>query len=125
MILIYIDVFPYKESFEYCVDKYKSIKELKVELIQKNMIKEEEYYIEKNSKIMNNDMILKDNRFKDYCKITIIRSDYIIIKIKVKDYTYDIPPIHTYVHKSFFKVIKANENKKVTVCDIIVSFYFI
>lgn len=116
MIDLFIHVFPDDEYFSYSFDENESFGDLKHELIQKNLIKEDIYYIEVNDNIMNDEMILKDIGVTNDSNINIVNNNYIKIKVEVKDWGGEIQTNYSYMLISDFKIIKSDENKEVKAC---------
>lgn len=117
MIDIYIHIFPDNEIFCYSFDEYKSFKVLKNKLREEQKIKKGEYYMEMNEHIVNDDITLKENGIVNHSVINIIRNDFIIIKVERKNYKGENQVMHMYMPVLDFKVIKADENKIVKVCN--------
>lgn len=122
---IKIRVFPESLKFYYDFDNNKSFGDLKNELIEKRIIKEGTYYIEMNDDIVNDDLIVKDYVLDNNYYLNIINIDYNIIKIKINRMFDSFSTLRFYVHSSDFKVIKANENREIKVCDNNLILYFI
>lgn len=116
MVEIIIYVFPGGEKFNIKFDSNKSFEDLRNYLFKRQIIMNKEYYFEKNGLIMNDNMILKDKGVKNHSYICAVDNNYIKICVEVNDIYNGLRTMKTYVHISDFKVIKANENKEVTVC---------
>lgn len=88
----------------------------KNKLIKNKKIKEGMYYIERNNRIMNDDMIIKEIVDEDNSDINIIRNDCVKISFERKDDEDEIEKIQTFILLSDFKIIKADQNKEIKVC---------
>lgn len=120
MVNLQIHVIPYQDKFDYDFDENKTVLDLKNELIKTEKMKKDNYYVENEGNIMNDDMILKDNGVKNYSWIDIVRIDYIKVKIETEGNAGHIDVSDAFMHESDFKVIKLDENKVIKVCfDII------
>lgn len=116
MKVIKIHVFPGKEKFSCCFDVNKTFGDLKNDLIERQILKKEVYYIELNEQVMNDDMIFKDKDVEFFRNLNILRNDYIRIKLDINILLSKIDTISYYMPMSDFKVIKADKDKVVKVC---------
>lgn len=116
LIEIVIHVFPTDEEISYTFDINKSFSDLKNELHDKNILRKEAYIIVMNDKIMDDNMILKENVVKNNTRINFVRNDCFTIKIEIKDSEDNIQTIKVYTLISNFKVIQLDENKIIKVC---------
>lgn len=115
MVIININIFPYDKSFTYDFCENKSFEDLKKDLIKRQIIEKEAYYIEINDDIINDDMIIKEKGIRDYMEINIVKNDYLKIILELKQSKEEIQTMHSFVLASDFKVIRADENKIVKV----------
>lgn len=125
IIKIIICIFPGNEKLFYTFDINKSFGDLTNELQEKQIIYKGKYYIEMNDQIMSDDMVLKDSEVKNDSCINFVRNNYIKIKVKVKDQEDEYRIIQKYVLISDFKVVKANENRMILVCNNNFTLYSI
>lgn len=105
------------EEFSCTYDSNKSFEELRKDLIKYQIIKNDNFYFKVNDHVVNDDVILKDNKEISESDINIIDMNYIKIKVKLTEEKNKMRTISKYVLKSKFKVIKPDENKEVKVCD--------
>lgn len=115
MIRLHIHLFPGFEVFSDYFDENKTFGDLKNELIEREIIKKGKYYIEKNDRFFDDDMILKDCGIKKYDRIFVFREGCFKIKVEVKKDERSKDKITTYTLKSEFKVIKLDENNEIKV----------
>lgn len=116
-----IHIFPGDEKFNYSFDKSKSFGDLRKELEENNKIKKDNYYIQMDGHIMNDDMTIKDNEVINNSDINIVNNRYVKIDIKLNNPEDEPDKLQLYMLMSDFKVIKADENKIIKVCE----YYFI
>lgn len=116
MVKLKFNVFPDEESFNYSFDINETFKKLKKELVENKKIKDEEYYIEINDNIMDNNSIIKDYAVDDGSVISIVRNNYVKIKVEVKNNEGKIETLFSYVPALDFKIIKLDENNLIKVC---------
>lgn len=122
MIEIDIHVYPDNERFSFTIDETKSVKDLKNELVESRIIKGGEYYVKYDDNIINDDISLKDYGIKDRSSINIIENDYITIKMEIRKWYPIYKSVYTYLPMSNFRVIKADGNKMVEVCSMLLYF---
>lgn len=123
---IEIHVIPGDEVISCHFDVSKSFGDLKDELNKKYILSKATYFFKMNNLIMDDNMILKDNGVADYSFLYAVRNDCINVILKLKDSIGCIRTVQKYMLLSDFKVIKADENKEVKVCNnnLILCFIF-
>lgn len=117
-----IHVFPDEEIFIHVFDINKSFGDLKNELLEGKIINVNNYYFEVDDRIMLDSMILKDSGIRNYYRINVIRNDYLKIKVEIKKMKDETKIAKTYFPVNQLKVIKVNNNKVITVCNVNLCF---
>lgn len=116
---------PSGEEFSYSIDSNKTFGDLKNDLDEKNIMKKETYYFSLNYTVLNDDLIIKESRIQDYLHICAVDNDGVIINLKVEKCERNFETIRFYVNKAYFRIIKEDENKDITVCGNIFLICFI
>lgn len=124
MIQFVVHLIPANESLLWTFDGNKKLLDLKNDLEEKHKMKKDKYYIEMNDRILNDDIILRDSGVTNDNDINIVRNDYIKYKLRIENEKGEIQIIRGYLHVSDFKIMKANENKELTVFYNLYLIYF-
>lgn len=115
--LEYAYVFPENMEVYISFDNNKSFRDFKKDLLDRKLISNDNYYFEINERVMNDNMILKNNQIENYGGINLVRNDCIKFYFEVKYEEGKVHKRYSYVLTLDIKVIKVNENKVIEVCN--------
>lgn len=117
MIKINIHFYPGDERLIYNFDNNNTFEDLKNKLNEQCILTKGTYYFEVDDEIMDDHMILKDKGVINNSCICAVDNNCIKIKLELDDYWGNLETIQCYVLMSDFKMIAADENKEVVVCN--------